>query len=215
MKKRYFLICGLIMLALLVAGVVLYSHLPERVPTHWGLHGNVNGYSSRFQAVVIMPAIMAGIMLMFAVLPALSPRHFEIEPFLTTYLYLMLVITVALAYFQAIVLWAAFRPDLPISQTILGGFCVLWMLIANVMGKVKRNFFIGIRTPWTLASERVWYATHRFAARVWVWSGFIGLLLAFIYPLAAIIVIIGSSFVPVVQSFVYYKRLERQGALSS
>jgi uncharacterized membrane protein len=215
MKKRYFLICGLIMLALLVAGVVLYSHLPERVPTHWGLHGNVNGYSSRFQAVVIMPAIMAGIMLMFAVLPALSPRHFEIEPFLTTYLYLMLVITVALAYFQAIVLWAAFRPDLPISQTILGGFCVLWMLIANVMGKVKRNFFIGIRTPWTLASERVWYATHRFAARVWVWSGLIGLLLAFIYPLAAIIVIIGSSFVPVVQSFVYYKRLERQGALSS
>lgn len=215
MKKRYFLICGLIMLALLVAGVVLYSHLPERVPTHWGLHGNVNGYSSRFQAVVIMPAIMTGIMLMFAVLPALSPRHFEIEPFLTTYLYLMLVITVALAYFQAIVLWAAFRPDLPISQTILGGFCVLWMLIANVMGKVKRNFFIGIRTPWTLASERVWYATHRFAARVWVWSGLIGLLLAFIYPLAAIIVIIGSSFVPVVQSFVYYKRLERQGALSS
>lgn len=215
MKKRYFLICGLIMLALLVAGVVLYSHLPERVPTHWGLHGNVNGYSSRFQAVVIMPAIMTGIMLMFAVLPALSPRHFEIEPFLSTYLYLMLVITVALAYFQAIVLWAAFRPDLPISQTILGGFCVLWMLIANVMGKVKRNFFIGIRTPWTLASERVWYATHRFAARVWVWSGLIGLLLAFIYPLAAIIVIIGSSFVPVVQSFVYYKRLERQGALSS
>jgi uncharacterized membrane protein len=215
MKKRYFLICGLITLALLVAGLVLIPHLPERVPTHWNLHGNVNGYSSRFQAVTIMPAIMAGIMLMFAVLPALSPRHFEIEPFLSTYLYLMLVITVALAYFQAIILWAAFRPGLPINQTILGGICVLWMLMANVMGKVKRNFFVGIRTPWTLASEQVWYATHRFAARVWMWSGFIGLLLAFIYPLAVIVVIIGSGFVPIVQSFVYYKRLERQGALGS
>jgi uncharacterized membrane protein len=215
MKMRYFLFCGLIALALLVAGLVLIPHLPERVPTHWDLHRNVNGYSSRFQVVVIIPAIMVGIMLIFAVLPALSPRHFKIEPFLSTYLYLMLVITVALAYFQVIILWAAFRPGLPISQTILGGICVLWMLMANVMGKVKRNFFVGIRTPWTLASEQVWYATHRFAARIWMWSGFIGLLLAFIYPLAVIVVIIGSGFVPVVQSFVYYKRLERQGALSS
>jgi uncharacterized membrane protein len=215
MKKRYSLFCGLITLAVLVAGVVLYPHLPERVPTHWDLHRNVNGYSSRFQAVVIMPAIMVGIMLMFAVLPALSPRHFKIEPFLSTYLYLILVITVALAYFQAIILWAAFRPGLPISQAILGGVCVMWMLMANVMGKVKRNFFVGIRTPWTLASGQVWYSTHRFAARLWMWSGLVGLLMAFIYPLAAIAVIIGSGFVPVVQSFVYYKRLERQGALSS
>jgi uncharacterized membrane protein len=127
----------------------------------------------------------------------------------------MLVITVALAYFQAMILWSAFRPGLPLTHAIFGGICILWMLMANVMGKVKRNFFVGIRTPWTLASEQVWYATHRFAARVWAWSGLIGLLLAFIYPMAAIIVIIGSSLVPVVQSFVYYKRLERQGALSS
>jgi uncharacterized membrane protein len=175
----------------------------------------VNGYSSPFIAVVLMPAIMASMLLIFAVLPALSPRHFEIEPFLSTYLYLMVVITVALAYFQAIILWAAFRPSLPINQTILGGVCVLWMLMANVMGKVKRNFFVGIRTPWTLASEQVWYATHRFAARLWMWSGSVGLLMAFIYPLAAIAVIIGSGFVPVVQSFVYYKRLERQGVFSS
>jgi len=215
MRKRYFLLCGLIMLAVLVAGLVLYPHLPGRVPTHWDLHGNVNGYSPRFPAVVLMPGIMAGMLLMFAVLPALSPRHFEIEPFLSTYLYLMLVITVALAYFQAIVLWTAFRPGLPIKQTILGGVCVLWMLMANVMGKVKRNFFIGVRTPWTLASEQVWYATHRFAARLWMWSGLVGLFLAFIYPLMVIAVIIGSGFVPVVQSFVYYKRLERQGVLSS
>jgi len=215
MRKRYFLLCGLIMLAVLVAGLVLYPHLPGRVPTHWDLHGNVNGYSPRFPAVVLMPGIMAGMLLMFAVLPALSPRHFEIEPFLSTYLYLMLVITVALAYFQAIVLWAAFRPGLPIKQTISGGVCVLWMLMANVMGKVKRNFFIGVRTPWTLASEQVWYATHRFAARLWMWSGLVGLFLAFIYPLMVIAVIIGSGFVPVVQSFVYYKRLERQGAFSS
>ncbi len=215
MKQRYFLICGLITLAVLVTGLLLYPHLPDRMPTHWNLYGNVNGYSSRFQAVIIIPAIMAGIVLMFAVLPALSPRQFEIEPFLATYLYLMLVITVALAYFQAIVLWAALRPGLPINQTILGGVCVLWMLMANVIGKVKRNFFIGIRTPWTLASAQVWYATHRFAARLWMWSGLVGLLLAFIYPMAVIAVIVGSGFVPVVQSFVYYKRLERQGAFSS
>lgn len=215
MKRRYFLICGLIILAVLVAGLILYPHLPDPMPTHWDLHGHVNGYSPRLRAVVLMPAIMAGMLLMFAVLPTLSPRHFEIEPFLSTYLYIMVVIMVALAYFHAIVFWAAFRPSLPINRTVLGGVCVLWMLMANVMGKVRRNFFVGIRTPWTLASEQVWYATHRFAARLWMGSGLIGLLLAFIYPLAVIVVIVGSGFVPVVQSFVYYKRLERQGALES
>jgi len=211
--KRYFLIGLLITLSTLIAGWLVYSHLPEHVPTHWDMHGRVNGYSSRAAAVLLMPAIMTGMMLLFAALPALSPRHFEIGPFLLTYLYIMIVIIASMAYFQAVVLWAAFSSTLQISRAISGGICVLWILMANVMGKVKRNFFVGVRTPWTLANERVWNATHRFAAHLWVWCGFIGLLLAFFspQPWAVFAWIIIAALVPAVYSFMYYKRLERQG----
>ena len=210
--KRYLLICALITLGTLIAGWLVSSHLPERVPVHWDMHGKVNGYSTRATAVLLMPAIMTGMTLLFAALPAISPRHFEIGPFLSTYLYIMVVIISMMAYFQAVILWAAFSPTLPITRAILGGICVLWILMANVMGKVKRNFFVGVRTPWTLASERVWNATHRFAAHLWVWCGLLGLLLAFFssLPWAVFTLIIVSALVPVVYSFMYYKRLERQ-----
>jgi uncharacterized membrane protein len=84
--------------------------------------------------------------------------------------------------------------------------------MANVIGKVKRNFFVGVRTPWTLASERVWHATHRFAAHLWVWCGFVGLLLAFFspQPFAVFAWMLIAALVPVVYSFTYYKKLERQ-----
>jgi len=211
--KRYLLICALIILGTLIAGWLVAPHLPERVPVHWNMHGKVNGYSTRATAVLLMPAIMTGMTLLFAALPAISPRHFEIGPFLSTYLYIMVVIISMMAYFQAVVLWAAFSSTLQINRAIVGGICVVWILMANVMGKVKRNFFVGVRTPWTLASERVWNATHRFAAHLWVWCGFTGLLLAFFSPLLWVVfaLIITSALIPVVYSFTYYKKLERLG----
>ncbi|HEY6347850.1 MAG TPA: DUF1648 domain-containing protein [Candidatus Angelobacter sp.] len=214
MKKRYFLICGLIILATLVAGLLIYPHLPERVPSHWDIHGKINGYESRLAAVLIVPAMMVLLVLAFAALPALSPRHFEIDTFQSTYLYLMLVIIVTLAYFHGLMLWAAFSPTVPMTRAILGGICVLWILMGNVLGRVRRNFYVGIRTPWTLASEQVWYATHRLGGRAFVWTGLLGLVLTFVLPnpLMMFPCLIAGALIPVVYSFVYYKRLEREGA---
>ena len=97
------------------------------------------------------------------------------------------------------------------SRAIAGGLCVMSILL----GKVRRNFYVGIRTPWTLASERVWYATHRLGAKVIVASGVIGLALvvAGVFPLIAVAIAIAGFMVPVVYSLVIYKRLEREGGL--
>src|SRR5947207_14886504 len=211
MRKHYLLICGLLILATLAAGLALYPHLPEKVPSHFDIHGRINGYTSRTLAVTLMPAIMIGVMLLFAVLPAISPRHFEIDPFRSTYNYLVTVIMASMAYFHGIMLWAALARSVPINRAFLGGICMLWVLMGNVIGKVRRNFFVGVRTPWTLANEQVWYATHRFAARLWVWSGLACLLLAFVVPQPIVIlaILLTAALVPVIYSFVYYKRLER------
>jgi uncharacterized membrane protein len=223
MKKRYFLICGLIVAGMLAASLVAYPHLPERAPTHWDQNGKVTGYGPRASLVLGMPAVMVFTLLLFAVLPSLSPRHFEIDRFRSAYLQIMLIFVATFAYLHALLLWAALSGSVPIVRALPSGMCVLWALLGNMLGKVKRNFFVGVRTPWTLANERVWYATHRFAAKTFVASGLLGLVMVFLFRqyatgtvvLMVVVVLLTGALAPVVYSLVYYKRLERQGALQS
>jgi uncharacterized membrane protein len=138
-----------------------------------------------------------------------------VESFRTTYLYLMVVIVFLEAYVQLLIVLAGLGVGIDISRSMVGGICLMFTLMGNVMGKVRRNFFIGIRTPWTLASEPVWNATHRFAALTFFAGGLTGLFFAifnapFWLPMTAIV---ASGLAPVIYSLVLYKRLERLGAL--
>jgi uncharacterized membrane protein len=162
-----------------------------------------------------MPGIMVGLLLLFAALPWLSPKNFQVDTFRPTYLYIMLVILGLMAYIQAMMVWAGLSSRLRVDKALMGGICLMFCLLGNVLGKVRRNFYIGIRTPWTIADERVWYATHRFGAKTFVVGGLLALLLAlgdtaFWIPFSTIIV---AALSPVVYSLVYYKRLEHQRPL--
>lgn len=215
MKKSYFLSCGALVLIALAAFALAYPHLPDQVPTHWNFRGEVDGYSSRWVLLLLGPGLMVIMMAMFAVLPALSPRRFEVDAFLPTYLYLMLVIVVLCGYVFALLVWAALTGSVDIQRALLGGISVLIALIGNVMGKVRRNFYIGIRTPWTLASERVWYATHRLAGQLMVATGIICLAIALAggtFWIWITLLLMGTLF-PVAYSLIYYKRLEKSGEL--
>ena len=216
MKTRYFGICGALVLVALVATLIAYPHLPETIPTHWDGHGQVNGYGSR-ASIFLWPAITVGILLLFAALPWLSPKHFKIDTFESTYLYLMLVCMGELTYLNALTLWAAWSGHINIVRAMIGGISLFFALMGNVMGKVRRNFYVGVRTPWTLANERVWYATHRFAAKAMVLTGVVGLIVALAsaqFWLWIGILLLGG-FSPVLYSLVYYKRLERSGQLEA
>jgi uncharacterized membrane protein len=98
---------------------------------------------------------------------------------------------------------------------MIAGIFLMFALMGNVLGKVRKNFYIGVRVPWTLASDRVWNDTHRFAAWIMVSAGILGFIMTLVgVPLVVpIVLLIGSAFVPVVYSFVHYKSLERRGAL--
>jgi len=216
MKKRYFAICVALVLAALIATLIAYPHLPEAIPNHWNGHGQVDGYGPR-ASIFVWPCITAGILLLFAVLPWLSPKHFEIETFQSTYLYLMLVVASELTYLGALGLWAAWSGHVNIVRAMIGGISLFFALMGNVMGKVRRNFWIGFRTPWTLANERVWNATHRFGARAMVVAGVAGLIVALAsqqFWLWIGIILLGAI-IPALYSLVYYKRLERSGQLEA
>jgi uncharacterized membrane protein len=215
MKRNYhFLIAAAVIVATLVVTVVLYPHLPDQIPEHWNFKGEIDHYGSR-QSIFMLPGIMAAALLLFAVLPWLSPKRFEVDTFRSTYLYLMILVLALIAYLHALILWAAFSRPLNMPRSLMGALFLFLILMGNVLGKVKRNFYIGMRTPWTLASEKVWYATHRFAAKAFVAAGFLGLLSVIFSapPVIEFSILIAAALASVIYSLVYYKRLERLGEL--
>jgi len=102
-----------------------------------------------------------------------------------------------------------------VGRAIIGGVCLLLALLGNLMGKVRRNFYIGVRTPWTLANERVWNATHRFAGKTLVAGGLAGLALtvAGLNGWPVMVALLAGALIPVGYSLVFYKQLERRGEL--
>lgn len=215
MTRKYYFAGVALIAAVTAATLVAYPHLPNTVPMHWDAHGQVNGWGPKWSLFVIDPGIMAGILLLFSVLPWLSPRQFEVDSFRSTYLYIMVVILAIVAYVHALILAASLSWVVDVSRAIMGGVSLLIALLGNVLGKVRRNFYVGVRTPWTIANEHVWNATHRFAAKTFFAGGLAGLLFVilnapFWLSMAAILT---GALAPAVYSLVFYKQLERRGEL--
>jgi uncharacterized membrane protein len=219
MTRAYWMIAVVLVAGAAGAGCWVYPSLPDRIPTHWNIRGEVDGYGGKW-TLLMFPLIMAGMLVLFHFLPALSPKHFEVDTFRSTYLYIMVLVTALFAYMQGVLLVTVYQTvkagaPVDLGRAFLAGLFLFFALIGNVMGKVRKNFYIGFRVPWTLASDRVWNDTHRLAAWVMVSAGLVGFVMVVLGAsvLLAFAVLLGSAFVPVVYSFVHYKRLERRGAL--
>ncbi|MDL2356693.1 MAG: SdpI family protein [Pseudomonadota bacterium] len=216
MKNRYLWLCAAVVMATLALTLALYAQLPARIPTHWNASGQIDGYGPR-SYVFLHSAIMVGIMLLWTVLPALSPKRFSVDTFAATYWQICLIIVAMLGYIQCVLVWGAYSPAMPMNRALFGGLAIFMALLGNVMGKVRRNFWIGIRTPWTLASERVWYATHRFAAKSMVVCALLSLagVLAGLSLALCLALLLAGPIVPAAYSLLIYKRLERNGTLET
>lgn len=217
MKRMSDVLGFLLVVAAFFAVTVQYASLPDPMPTHWNAAGQVNGWMPKFWGAYLFPLIMAVMWLLFLVLPKISPRGFEMEPFLRAWGVLKVTILALMAYIGVLVLRAA-RHGGELSPTaIFVALGILFAVIGNVLGKVTRNFFVGIRTPWTLASEEVWYRTHRLAGKLFVAAGLFIAAAAFVsirlWPLFVALGI--AALVPVVYSYVIYRKLEAPGAPSA
>jgi uncharacterized membrane protein len=147
MKRNYFAVGIALTAAALVASVALYPYLPPQMPTHWNIHGQVDDYGAKSWAAFLSPAIMAAMLALFRLFPWLSPKRFEVDTFRSTYLYMMVVLLAFFAYIHGLMLWAGLKGPWDISRALFGGVCLLFVLLGNVLGKVQRNFWIGVRTP--------------------------------------------------------------------
>lgn len=202
--------CGLT-IASFAAAAMLYDKLPDALPVHWGLDGNADHYMAKPWGVYIYPIIIAAMLMLKVVLPAISPRAFAIEPFTRTFNILMTALLLFSAYLMAVVYAHALGAAIPVGRAVIAGVGVLFVVIGNFLGKVTKNFFIGIRTPWTLASDEVWFKTHRLGGWLLVLCGFVTVGVAIVgrfYPVA--ITALGIAIVvPIVYSLILGVRLDR------
>lgn len=219
MNRRWNLWSALLTAAVWAATAAVYARMPAVVPIHWDIHGGPNGYAPKSWGVFLSPLFMLVMLGLAWALPRISPRRFEVDTFRSTFALGMFLVIALLAYIHVVVLWAGLNRKVDVGRAIIGGLSVFFAILGNYLGKTRRNFWMGVRTPWTLASDRVWNDTHRLAARLLVGAGILGLIIT-LSPLPSaiafvtvIVLILAASLFPVAYSLIRYKQLERRGEL--
>lgn len=200
----------LIILAMFAASAALYPYLPDPMPSHWNIHGQVDGYSAKPVGAFLPPALTLGIYLLMVFLPVIDPRRANYLLFSGAYRALRVGLVLFMASLQLIAFSSALGYPVQMERfmpVILG---LLVIVIGNYLTQVRHNYFIGIRTPWTLADEEVWRKTHRFSGPLFVAAGVLCLVSAFLPAAAAFAVsisaIIGVSIISVLYSLIIFKR---------
>ena len=212
MNTRTTLIVVLLMIvAATIVGVALWNKLPDPMASHWGTNDEVNGYMSRFWGVFLMPLITLGMLVLFLVIPSIDPLKANIAQFRDVFNLFITLMVVFMVYIYFLTLrWNLGYTNFGMSKAMLPALGILFFFIGFMLRKAKRNFFIGIRTPWTLSSDAVWDETHRIGSVLFMISG----VLAFIGSLFGGMVsfwflfapIIGSTLITLVYSYILYQR---------
>jgi uncharacterized membrane protein len=156
----------------LVAGVYFYQHFPAQVPTHWNVKGEVDGYSRPAIAAFAIPLMMIGMYLLFLFLPYFDPKKDQYASFAGIYHKFknLVVAFLFLLYFLTGLNGIGYKINIGFYAPIMVG--MMFMALGILLEKVKMNWFLGIRTPWTMSSETVWNKTHKLSSWVLIISGF-------------------------------------------
>lgn len=212
MSTRFTLILGLaIILIAVVFSAAVYSRLPDRMASHWGFNNEVNGTISRFWGAFLMPLISLGMLALFLLIPNIDPLKANIATFRSIFNGFILAIVVFLLYLHVItIMWNLGYQSFQMSTVLLPGMGLLFIFAGLLMRQAKRNFFIGIRTPWTLSSDRVWAQTHRVGAVLFILCGVIAMLGTFLPGPAAFTLVLAPILVAALFLVVYSWWLYRE-----
>jgi uncharacterized membrane protein len=163
----------LLIILTLASGVFFYNNLPERIATHWNFAGEIDGWGSGKAQAIAMPLLAIGMYLLFLLLPYLDPKKERYEQFNKVYHIFKGIILALMVVIYFIIGLNGLGYNLPVGVIIPGLIGVLFIVLGNYLGKIKMNWFIGIRTPWTMSSEEVWNKTHRFGGKMFILAGFL------------------------------------------
>ena len=171
----------LIVAAGFIVSAVVYPRLPETIPTHWDFSGHPNGWSSRFWGAWLIPIFLLGMWALVRILPRIDPRGSNYAKFGGAFEAIMDTIMLFMLALHIVALRAALGHPMQMQRILPIGVGVVLIVIGNLLPRARPNWFVGIRTPWTLSSDRVWEKTHRFGGRVFVAGGLIITIATFLW----------------------------------
>ncbi len=208
MRKAKVTITGLIFLSFIIS-IYFFPLVPEQMATHWDSQGEVNGYMSKLWGLFFMPLVITGLAIMFLVIPRIDPKKENIAKFRKYYdRFIFLLILFLIAVHLQVLLW---NIGIRISPNAVFpvGIGLLFYYIGILMENAERNWFIGIRTPWTLSSDSVWRKTNRLGGKLFRIAGISAIFGVFFPKLAFFFIIVPALFVAgftVVYSYIEYQK---------
>lgn len=199
----------LIIIAAVIITAVVYQQIPERMPTHWNIRGEADEWSGRLWGAWMIPLVMPVLWAIMRGLPHIDPRRANYAKFASTYEWLIVLVLGALLGLQGVVLAAATGHPVEMQRVIPIGVGVMFLVIGNLLPRARSNWFFGIRTPWTLSSERSWERTHRVGGYVIVLMGLAMIVTAFVAPTRGLMllpfIVLPVIFLLIAYSYIVWK----------
>ena len=206
--KRW--ISPLLVVVSVIVSVVAYPSMAEQVPTHWNMQGEVDGWSSRFVVAWMIPLTMASMLVIFRILPHIDPRRANYEKFRGAYDAIVITTMVFMTGLHMLLLAFATGSEVPIGRVIPAAVGAFFMVLGVLLPRAHPNWFIGIRTPWTMTSDVAWERTHRLGGTLFLLSGVLTVLASVVTPRQAAWVLIVSASVAGVTVIAYSYVVWRQ-----
>ena len=210
-KRKVNIYCLILTLAAFATTIIFYKSLPDLIPIHWNIYGEVDNYAKKSIGAFMPPFLMLLIWPAMIYLPKLDPKKENYKTFQASY---DIIIGFLVSFFfglHVITLLSSLGYRIAINKFLFIMLGLLFMVIGNYLPKAKSNYFYGVRTPWTLSSEISWKRTHRLAGKLFVASGLLIILSTFIVSakvqsLVILLTIAVSSVIPIVASYLYAKK---------
>lgn len=207
--KKTLIITSLILLIPVIIGLLLWNRLPDPMPSHWNIRGEVDNWSSKTFMVFGIPALMLALQWVCVFASMADPKYQNFNPKMIKLMFWICpvigLILCCMVYPQAM----GYAVPIEIIMPLLVG--VLFIVIGNWLPKCQQTYTMGIKLPWTFASEANWNATHRFGGKVWVIGGIVTMLTAFWGSFWLLMIILAAMVIlPTVYSYLYYRRHEKE-----
>ncbi len=183
--------CGALVGGMLLYGALSYGTAPERFPMHWNLHGEIDRYGGRVEGLFALPLVALGVWLLVRFLPRIDPGRSNYANFIGAWATLQVAIVTLLTTVYGVVQAAARGSAFDVRTILPLAIGALFVVLGNLLGKLRPNWFFGIRTPWTLSSAESWNRTHRAGGWVFVGLGLLTMATAVLTPGRSILVMTG------------------------
>ena len=208
MRKSEIIILGIILISFII-GIYFYAQMPSMMASHWNAQGEVDGYISRFWGTFLFPIILVGLLILFTFIPKIDPLKENIKKFRKYFDTFIILITIFLSYIYCLTLFWNIGKRFDMNIFIMPAIGIIFYYAGVLMENAKRNWFIGIRTPWTLSSENVWNKTHKIGGKLFKILGiisFMGILFPKYIIFLVLISALSVSMYTIVYSYFEYKK---------